>query len=185
MTNIFVVRHGQDTDNAAGRLNGHRETDLTELGRQQAAQAAEKLMTERIDISYVSPLRRCQQTAQIVTEILKLPTAIVLPELIERDFGSFTGAFASDIPKLTTDMVVSDGINYFLSGEGVETFAQAYERAQQVLELISHQHPDQNVLLVTHGDFGKMLRAAYFGWTWEEGIMTPYYANTEVIKLSK
>lgn len=183
MGKIFVVRHGQDTDNLAGRLNGHRDTDLTDLGRQQAATTAEKLVDEKIEVIYVSPLKRTKQTAQIIAQRLNLPEPIALPDLIERDFGFFEGKMAADIPKLTEDMVVSDGINYFLSGDGVETFAVAYDRAKQVLEFIKTKHPDQNVLLVTHGDFGKMLRAVYLGWTWEEGIMTPYYANTEIIKL--
>jgi probable phosphoglycerate mutase len=183
MAKIFVVRHGQDTDNEAGRLNGHRDTDLTELGRQQAAITAEKLKGQDISFVYVSPLKRCIQTAEIISQTAGLPAPEVFPDLIERDFGFFAGKLAADIPKLTEDMVVSDGINYFLSGEGVETFAQAHDRALKVLKQIKEKHPDQNVLLATHGDFGKMLRAAYNGWTWEEGVMTPYYANTEVITL--
>ena len=183
MGKIFVVRHGQDTDNETGLLNGHRNTNLTELGKKQATEAGEKLRAEKIDLIYVSPLTRTKQTAEIIAQQLGLPEAEVMPDLIERDFGFFEGKLAADIPKLTEDMVVSDGINYFLSGDGVETFAKAYQRAQKVLEDVKTKHPDQNVLLVTHGDFGKMLRAAYYGWTWEEGIMTPYYANTEVLKL--
>ena len=29
---IYIVRHGQDQDNANGLLNGHRDTTLTEIG---------------------------------------------------------------------------------------------------------------------------------------------------------
>lgn len=30
MTNIYIVRHGQDQDNEHGILNGHRNMPLTE-----------------------------------------------------------------------------------------------------------------------------------------------------------
>lgn len=32
MLNIFIVRHGQDEDNAKRLLNGHRDRPLTDLG---------------------------------------------------------------------------------------------------------------------------------------------------------
>jgi hypothetical protein len=42
---------------------------------------------------------------------------------------------------------------------------------------------DKNILIVTHGDTGKMIRASYFGWTWKKGLQTPYFDNTEIIEL--
>ncbi|NBP56674.1 histidine phosphatase family protein [bacterium] len=32
MTKIYIIRHGQDQNNANGLLNGHRDTALTEIG---------------------------------------------------------------------------------------------------------------------------------------------------------
>jgi precorrin-6B methylase 1 len=40
---IYVARHGQDTDNANGILNGRRDEQLTELGKQQAKDVARKM----------------------------------------------------------------------------------------------------------------------------------------------
>ena len=185
MPKIFVVRHGQDTDNVKQILNGHHDTDLTDLGREQAKQTAQKLEREMIDIVYVSPLKRCVETARIITEHLHLPEAEVMPDLIERDFGVFTQKPSADIRKLSDDYIITDKVDYFLTGEGVEQFPVAYERAREVLDFVEHKHPDENVLLVTHGDFGKMIRAAFFGWTWQEGLMTPYFANSEIIVLER
>lgn len=47
------------------------------------------------------------------------------------------------------------------------------------------RHPGDNILLVTHGDIGKIIRAAFYGWSWEEGLKTPYFDNTDVIELSE
>jgi len=185
MPKIFVVRHGQDTDNAKRILNGHHNTELTDLGREQAGETAKKLKGESIAKAYVSPLKRCVETAQIITEYLHLPEAEVMPDLIERDFGMFTQKPADDILKLADRVITSDGVDYFLAGEGVEEFPIAYARALKVLKFIEHQYPSENVLLVTHGDFGKMLRAAFYGWTWEQGLLTPYFANTEILALER
>lgn len=43
MLNIYIVRHGQDEDNQNGILNGHRDMPLTELGKTQAQQLAQKI----------------------------------------------------------------------------------------------------------------------------------------------
>ncbi|MFA6526758.1 MAG: histidine phosphatase family protein [Candidatus Buchananbacteria bacterium] len=185
MPKIFIVRHGQDTDNVKKILNGHHDTDLTDLGREQVKETAQKLESEYVDKAYVSPLKRCQQTAQIITEELKLPEAEVLPDLIERSFGVFTEKPSSDIRKMTDDFLAADQVDYFLSGEGVETFPDTYGRAQSLLEFVEHKHPNENILLVTHGDIGKMLRAAFYGWTWQEGLLTPYLANAEIIILER
>lgn len=187
MSKIFIIRHGQDTDNAQKILNGRHDTELTDLGKQQAGQAAEKLQqeleTEKIAAVYVSPLKRCRQTAEIIVKELNLPEPQILPDLIEREFGVFTGQKAADIRKLSDDYIITDQVDYFLTGEGVEQFPDAYRRALKVLDFIKTKYPKENVLLVTHGDFGKMLRAAYYGWTWEQGLKTPYFANTEILVL--
>ena len=40
---IYMVRHGQDTDNENGILNGRRDTELTDLGKRQAKIVSKKL----------------------------------------------------------------------------------------------------------------------------------------------
>ena len=64
MGNLFIVRHGQDEDNANLTLNGRRDKPLTELGRQQAKTVATKLKNHQIDVIYSSPLKRAFETAQ-------------------------------------------------------------------------------------------------------------------------
>jgi broad specificity phosphatase PhoE len=63
MAKIILVRHGQDTDNEAGILNGHRDTTLTELGRDQAKEVATKLLDDSVEVILHSPLKRTTQTA--------------------------------------------------------------------------------------------------------------------------
>ena len=85
MSKIYIVRHGQDEDNANGLLNGHRDKELTALGRQQAKVIAGKLKGDGIDVIYTSPLKRAYETAEIIAKELQIDQVIRDENLKERD----------------------------------------------------------------------------------------------------
>lgn len=184
MSKIFLVRHGQDTDNAIGILNGRRDTELTELGYEQAKRVADKLKDNDIEIIYTSPLKRAYETAGIIATELKIQKIIVDENLIERDFGILTGKPVSDISKYSQKILPTEKVNYFLDVDGAENFPKLLERGKKILDELRKRYPNQSVLIVTHGDIGKMIRAAYHQWTWEDGLKTPYFDNTAVLELS-
>lgn len=183
MTKIFLVRHGQDEDNANGILNGRRDTPLTELGRSQARTVAEKLKDNGIRIIYASPLKRAYETARIIAKEIGVDEVIADEHLMEREFGVLTGKPVADIPKYSSKTLQTDRVLYFIDAEGAENFPTLYQRGRKIIEEVTERHPDKNVLIVAHGDIGKMIRAAYHGWSWEEGLETPYFDNTGVLEL--
>lgn len=183
MTKIFLVRHGQDEDNAKDILNGRRDTSLTELGRQQAKTVAEKLKDDDIEIIYSSPLKRAYETARIIASELGIDEVISDEHLIERDFGILTGKLLSDISKYSSKTLQTEGVLYFLEVEGAEDFPTLYQRGKKIIEEIVERHPNKNIVVVTHGDIGKMIRAAYHSWAWEDGLKTPYFTNTGILEL--
>ncbi|CCW68539.1 unnamed protein product [Phytomonas sp. Hart1] len=185
MSYIHICRHGQDLDNAASTLNGHRNQPLSALGEKQAQRTAENILKSGIhlDAIYSSPLRRAQQTAEILRTMIPAPLELE-NGLIERDFGALTGRPYSDIPKLAGDNVFQgDKVLYFLEVDGCETFPSCLDRARRVLARLDAKHSGQHVLLVCHGDIGKMLIAARRGITWQEALQLPYFENTEVISI--
>ncbi len=184
MGKIFIVRHGQDEDNAKLILNGRRNKPLTDLGRKQAKIVASKLSSYTIDVIYSSPLKRAFETAEIIARELGLKEVIPYDDIIERDFGILTGKPIADIPKYATKILTTDQVNYFLEAKDAEDFPTLYKHGGKVLENIRKIHPNETVLLVAHGDIGKMIRAVYRGWTWEEGLKTPYFDNTGILELT-
>jgi len=198
---IYVARHGQDKDNAAGILNGHRDQPLTELGKEQAQTVATKILKHGLtfDAVYASPLQRAFETAQIILKAQTQSTStlsssnlevVQMDDLIERDFGILTGTPIKEIPARVPadDMLVTDTINYFLSPQGAETFPQLKERGKAVLEELYKKHNDSassTVLLVTHGDFGKMLYAAYYDLDWKVTLQQFHFGNSDLILLSR
>ena len=70
---LFWVRHGQSTWNASDRMQGHElGPPLTDLGRAQAADAAESLAGLGATRVLSSPAVRAQQTAEIIANRLGL-----------------------------------------------------------------------------------------------------------------
>lgn len=188
MLKIYLARHGQDQDNFAGILNGHRDQPLTELGREQAQQLALHITENNLNFVkiYSSPLKRAYETASEVAKVLGLDDPEITPLLIERDFGVMTGKTTNEILDLCApDIIRAEKINYFLSPQGAETFPDLIIRARELLEFINAHYQDGNILLVSHGDFGKMIYAAYYNLNWEKVLTDFHFGNSELIFLSQ
>ena len=134
-------------------------------------------------------------------------TVHVLNDLIERDFGIMTGqATSSIVEKCGKDHILAtEHINYFLDPKGAETFPDLISRAKRLLvrlQEIAIAEVDvladssevaatisaatkRSILLVTHGDFGKMIYAAYYNLQWEDVLRQFHFGNSEVLLLSK
>ncbi|WLD46641.1 histidine phosphatase family protein [Candidatus Nanosynbacter lyticus] len=184
MTVIYIARHGQDEDNVRGILNGHRNLPLTDLGRQQAQQLARRIRDRELvfDVVYASPLDRALETAAIVATELGLAEPIVHDDLIERNFGIMTGRPAADVEEMCApDIIKTENVTYFLNPDGAETFPELLARGQWVLDSMACRHPDQTVLLVCHGDIGKMIYAAATNMPWRRVLTDFYFGNTDIV----
>lgn len=188
MPKIYLARHGQDEDNAKGILNGRRDLPLTAVGLGQARVLAEKIkgLDLRIATVFSSPLQRAYRTAAVVADALGAAQPEKLDLLIERDFGIMTGEPAADIERrCSPDIIKSDPITYFLSPEGAETFPDLLIRSQKILDWLQGNCPDKDVLLVTHGDLGKMIYARFYDLDWRDVLTQFHFGNSEVLLLDK
>ena len=188
MLKIYLTRHGQDVDNSNGILNGHRDQPLTELGIRQATEAGNQIKNIglKFDHVYASPLQRTLKTAQIISDISGNPQPTKLPLLIERDFGTMTGAEQCRITELCAPDILQVGkINYFLKPIKGETFPKTIIRAKKLLKYITDKHDDGSILLVTHGDMGKMVYTAYYNLPWKETLELFHFGNTDLLLLSE
>lgn len=64
--------------------------DLSPFGHQQAAELANWLKRQRLDIVYASPMKRVQQTLAAMANN-GAPNPVILPDLHEVHFGDWTG----------------------------------------------------------------------------------------------
>jgi 2,3-bisphosphoglycerate-dependent phosphoglycerate mutase len=90
-----LVRHGQSTWNVENRFTGWHDVDLSDLGRQEAAQAGQELQREQIEpnIAFASVLKRAIRTLWLildVTDRMWLPVERSW-RLNERHYGALQG----------------------------------------------------------------------------------------------
>jgi len=150
---IIFLRHGQAKNNTervlAGRTPG---VPLTEEGVDQSEKAAKFLEDMNISAIYSSPIERAKNTAEIVGKHNSIDVKID-DRLIEIDMGKFTGR--------PYDEIFSSHGNVFMKfykGEleiahnGVETFVEVKKRILGMVDHVIENHPDENVVLVTHMD---------------------------------
>lgn len=187
MLKIYLAKHGQNLDNLNGILNGHRDEPLTEKGVEQANEIGNEINKAGIkfDFVYSSPLQRAFETAKIISRINNFPSPENELLLIERDFGVMTGKNIEDIEKLCSPNIIkADIITYFLDPEGAETFPDLMARGNILLDKIRAKHSSGNILLVTHGDIGKMIYAEYYKLDWEKVLTQFHFGNCDLLLLS-
>jgi len=188
MKKIYLVRHGQDQDNSNGILNGQRDTELTEIGFEQAGKLTETIKESNLEVTkiYSSPLKRAFRTAEIVAKALDLEVPEKLDLLIERNFGVMTGQLVKDITeKCAPNILQSDPITYFLEVEGAETFPELIARGKKLLEWLEQNNQAENIMLISHGDIGKMIYAAFYNLDWKDVLLQFHFGNSEVLLLAE
>ncbi len=143
MTHLLVVRHGQSEWNADGRWQGQENPPLTDLGRDQARQAARAVGA--VDGVFASPLDRAATTAAIISEELGVGPVITLPGLMERHAGQWQGLTRADIEE--------DFPGYLADGRrppGWEDDVAVEERILAAFDVIAREHPFGFVVAVAH-----------------------------------
>lgn len=165
MIRLYIARHGETKENAAGILQGHLPGELTERGREQARVLRDHLAATgaHFDAFLVSDLRRTLETAAIVDEALKLPIRQE-PLLRERDWGSLTGMAIADL----------QGRPFPADVETVEAMTR---RAYAFLRMIHAEYEGKTVLALGHGLFNRCILGLIAGVPISE---VPRMGNAEV-----
>lgn len=161
MAVIFLVRHAV-ADETGQRLYGRRPgVHLSEAGRRQARQLAERLGKLHLTAVYSSPLERCRETAAPLAAALDLEV-IVEPELVESDTGAWTGKTFRQIrqTRLWRRLLAVPSTARLPGGESV-TEVQA--RSVRAIERITERHPRARLAVVSHGDPIRLILAHYAG----------------------
>ncbi len=187
MLKIYLARHGQNLDNVNGLLNGWRDEPLSDLGRDQAQELADSISKSKLKFIkvYSSPLSRAYDTAKTISDKLNIESPEINELLIERNFGDMTGKPQNTIEQeCSPDILKTDTVTYFLSPNGAETFPDLIIRAKKLISFLESKHGDGNILLVSHGDFGKMIYCAYYNLDWKEVLKMFHFGNSDLILMS-
>lgn len=149
-TRFILVRHGKTSANHERRFAGSTDVELTDEGREQARALARRLRSVRIDVIFSSPLTRCLQTAEPITEMTGRKP-VVCDDIHECRFGDWENLTAEEILERS-----SDGLQRWLADETVappngESWNQLGERVTKWWDDAAARYENRTVLAVTHG----------------------------------
>lgn len=93
---VLLVRHGRTVLNAEGKLRGHADPELDEVGVTQVRAAAAALRSYPIVQVVTSPLQRAVATGAAIAEAAGagLTTDVAF---IDRDYGPWTAHVKDDV----------------------------------------------------------------------------------------
>ena len=142
-TKIYLMRHGQTLFNKLHKIQGASDSPLTAKGIRQAEIARDHFEREGItfDVAYASTSERASDTLEIVFGQNK--DYHRLKSLKEWDFGTFE----AESEHLNPPLPYGD----FFAGYQGEREVDFRKRISQAVQEIADNHPDQTVLIVSHG----------------------------------
>jgi len=139
---IVFETHSWSTDNDLGIATGWHPGQLSDRGRQLAAELGRRRRADRIDAVFSSDLRRAVQTAEIA---FAGSTSTILLDwrLRECDFGDLNGASAETVHR---------DRRHFLDEAypGGESWRQAVDRATRFLADLPLRWNGKRVLVIGH-----------------------------------
>jgi phosphoserine phosphatase len=175
-TRVILVRHGETSFNAEGRVQGHIDVStLTPKGMADAKRVGQALLGIPIQAFYHSPLQRARQTAQAIETVLAAENAAIAQptvnsNLIEISLPLWEGLLFDEVKEKYPDayqawhkaphllqMDDPDGAPPFFPVQSL--FAQAQRLWDEVLPA----HPNQTVLLVGHSGINRSLICTALG----------------------
>ena len=156
-TEIILIRHGETEWNSQKRMQGHSNSDLSEVGRGQIQALGELMKNVSFDHIYSSDSLRARQTAEAITQYSG-HTLQFDQRIREKNLGVFEGLTSTEAKERHPEvyrLFKTAGANYVID-EG-ESTQQLLERALEFSEEIRLRHSQERVVMVTHGGVVRVL----------------------------
>lgn len=166
-TEIIFIRHGETEWNSQQRMQGHSNSDLSSVGQAQIQALGQWMKNVPFDHIYSSDSLRAKQTAEAITQFSGHELKIDL-RLREKNLGVFEGLTSEEARKLHPEvfsLFKTAGSKYVID-EG-ESTQQLQDRALEIVNEIRIKHPEERVLLVTHGGFIRVVMKHSLGLSLE------------------
>ncbi len=143
MITVYYQGHAQTLDMVRGVASGHRDTELSDHGRQQAATALRAAYEGVVfDAVYTSDTRRAYDTARLMLNGQAL-NITQDARLRECDYGDMTGGPRAEVEALRSRHLRDP----FPNGE---SYDQVMHRMRQFVEQVASTERGRTLLVVGH-----------------------------------
>ena len=162
MKQVYFVRHGQTEWNAIHRMQGRWNSDLSELGREQADVNGKLLADLDIQAMFASPLDRTRQTADIINQYVNVPV-VHDDRIVEWDCGDWSGHLYDEVKaKWQDEWAALEADRFHYRGPNCENYPDMIQRATPFLEEL-RLHEARNITVVSHGMIGRVMVSLILG----------------------
>lgn len=175
---IYITRHGETQWNKEGKMQGWKNSDLTEKGIDNAMKLGKSLEHIDFDCIYCSPLGRAIDTAKYIrgdknTEI------IIIESLKEMGFGIYEGMENEKVKELYAQQQYNfwKKPHLYETIEG-ESFEELIHRVDKTLKRIINNTNVENILIVTHTLVIKALYLIINNYSLEDFWKPPFMYDT-------
>lgn len=150
MQTIYLIRHGETDFNRDGRVQGLTESNLSDLGREQARLIGERLQDLDIEAAVTSPLSRAVDTCRIALN--GSMEFVTYERLHEINLGMWEGRRAAELKQAYPEMVE---MWYERPSElripGAETMRRFRNRVTREMDRVRGDFGDVTVAAFVHG----------------------------------
>jgi probable phosphoglycerate mutase len=187
---LVMLRHGQTEFNAGSRMQGQLDTELSELGTEQAVVVAEVLGKRHPLLIVSSDLRRAYDTAVVLGE--RTGSALVVDErLRETHLGDWQGMTHSEVDAAAPGARIAWRNDATWAPHGGESRVDVARRAWPLIaDLVGTQtdwgteEPERPVVLVAHGGLIAALTAKLLGLPVDNWPVLGGMGNASWVQLS-
>jgi alpha-ribazole phosphatase len=163
MLTLHLIRHGDTPQASEGYFAGDIDPPLTDSGQRQAAAIARMTPSLKLEAVYVSPKLRARQTAEPTLKACNI-VPVVEDGLREIAYGAWEGRKETEIKQTEPEMFSAWSQDpAMVSPPGGESAFAIAARALPVLVRARREHPNGNVLFVSHKATIRIMVCALLG----------------------
>jgi broad specificity phosphatase PhoE len=153
LLNIYITRHGETQWNSENRLQGWKDSELTDNGKRNAVALGERLYQTEFNAVYSSPIERAVKTTKLICSDRIIPLRLE-DGLKEINLGDWEGKVKEEIEQTSKQEFFNFWNAPHLYNHEMhsgESFAALKSRVEHVINRIIADNKEGNILIVTHG----------------------------------
>jgi broad specificity phosphatase PhoE len=169
MGKLIMVRHGESEGNAIRRFTTSGDAKITDLGRRQALEAAQKIKLKfQPTLVIASTFARARETGLIIAAELLIPIEYEA-EFREQSLGDLAG---QPYESVANDPTFDPKRSWQWRAPNGESHEDVLKRVAPVLDRSAAKYPDEEIVIVSHGGVMRAVWAHVTG-KWENAHVPP------------
>lgn len=181
---ILLVRHPETTWNKERRIQGRKDSPMTQLAWAQLDNIFKQIKQNNIDYLFTSPLDRCKKSAEYLAKQLGCPVKTD-ERLIQKSWGVVEGMKRQEVAVLYPESgygldgtIVDLEKRYYFKPTDGEGWEDLEKRVNLFIDYLKENHNPDTILVVGHRPIIRLLIGQLLG-------LDPKKANTLEVEAEK